>query len=143
MESCFSLVDIFGEHAMNAIQVPYDVLTLDEVADYLRLPKKTVERQATIGQLPARRIEHTWRFLKSAVDDWLRGQNNRTTLLQQAGALIDDKSLLALRVYSDTFGMFQDDSTFEEFVAEVNLNRQEKNQLEAVENENFETIALG
>lgn len=82
---------------MNAVPIPYDVLTLDEVADYLRLPRETVERQATKGQLPARRIEDTWRFLKSAVDDWLRSQDNRLILLQQAGALADDDSLSTLR----------------------------------------------
>jgi excisionase family DNA binding protein len=75
------------------MQITHDVLTLDEVADYLRLPIETVERQANRGQLPARRIEDTWRFLKSAVDDWLRSQDNRVILLQ----LADDESLSALR----------------------------------------------
>ena len=79
------------------MQITHDVLTLAEVADYLRLPIETVERQANRGQLPARRIEDTWRFLKSAVDDWLRSQDNRVILLQQAGALADDESLSALR----------------------------------------------
>ena len=31
--------------------------------------------------------------------------------------------------YADTFGAFRDDPTFAEFVAEVNLYRQEQNQL--------------
>ncbi len=66
------------------------VLTLEEVADYLRLPPETVERQAARGRLPGRRIEDTWRFLKAAVDDWLRGQDDRIILLQQAGVLQDD-----------------------------------------------------
>jgi len=66
------------------------VLTLEEVADYLRLPRETVERQAAHGRLPGRRIEDTWRFLKAAIDDWLRGQGNRAVLLQQAGALHSD-----------------------------------------------------
>lgn len=79
------------------MQITHAVLTLDEVADYLRLPIETVERQANRGQLPARRIEDTWRFLKSAVDDWLRSQDSRIILLQQAGALADDESLSALR----------------------------------------------
>lgn len=82
---------------MQTLQIPYEVLTLDEVADYLRLPKETVERQAAKGQLPARRIEDTWRFLRSAVDDWLRSQDNRVILLQQAGALADDETLAAVR----------------------------------------------
>jgi excisionase family DNA binding protein len=77
--------------------IQYEVLTIEEVADYLRLPVATVERQAQKGQLPARRIEDTWRFLKSAIDDWLRSQDSRTLLLQQAGALANDESLVGIR----------------------------------------------
>lgn len=74
-----------------------DVLTLEEVANYLRLPQEVIEKQATKGQLPGRRIEDTWRFLKTAIDDWLRSQDSRAILLQQAGALADDPSLAELR----------------------------------------------
>lgn len=82
---------------MTTSQSVYDVLTLDEVADYLRLPTETIERQARQGALPARRIEDSWRFLKSAIDDWLRSQDSRLVLLQQAGALADDELLPELR----------------------------------------------
>jgi len=81
---------------MSQFMMP-DVLTLDEVADYLRLPKEAIERQAVQGQLPGRRIEDTWRFLKAAVDDWLRSHDSRTILLQQAGVLADDDTLSKLR----------------------------------------------
>ncbi len=74
-----------------------DVLTLEEVADYLRLPKETVERQATQGQIPGRQIEDTWRFLKAAINDWLRSHDSRVILLQQAGALAADDTLPKLR----------------------------------------------
>ena len=74
-----------------------DVLTLEEVANYLRLPQEVIEKQAAKGQLPGRRIEDTWRFLKTAIDDWLRSQDSRAVLLQQAGTLADDPSLAELR----------------------------------------------
>jgi excisionase family DNA binding protein len=73
------------------------VLTLEEVAAYLRLPEETVKRQAAKGYIPGRCIETTWRFLKAAIDEWLRSQDNRTILLQQAGALADDDTLPTLR----------------------------------------------
>jgi len=73
-----------------------EVLTLEEAAGYLRLPEEAIEREAAMGHIPARRIEDTWRFLKAALDDWLRGQDSRTVLLQQAGALADDETLDAL-----------------------------------------------
>jgi excisionase family DNA binding protein len=80
----------------DSINAP-EVLTVDEVAIYLRLPKETIIRQAMQGVLPGRQIEDTWRFLKAAIDDWLRSHDSRTLLLQQAGALADDESLSTLR----------------------------------------------
>ena len=74
-----------------------DVLTLDEVARYLRLPKKTVERQASQGRIPGRRIEESWRFLKKAIDHWLESHDSRDILLYQAGAMEDDENLDELR----------------------------------------------
>ncbi len=82
---------------MNPTMTVPDVLTLEEVAGYLRLSKETVERQAIQGQIPARRIEDTWRFLRAAIDDWLRSQDSRLILLGQAGALVDDETLADLR----------------------------------------------
>ncbi len=49
-----------------------NVLTLKEVADYLKIPEDKIEKQALRGIIPGRRIEHEWRFLKTAIDDWLR-----------------------------------------------------------------------
>ncbi len=79
-----------------AVSVP-DILTLEEAANYLRLPKETIERQATRGQIPGRRIEDTWRFLRAAIDDWLRSHDSRTILLQQARAMATDETLPELR----------------------------------------------
>lgn len=82
---------------MSQTTITAEVLTLEEVAHYLRLPKETIERQAVRGQIPGWRIEDTWRFLKAAIDDWLRSHDNRTILLQQAGALAEDENLTELR----------------------------------------------
>ena len=81
---------------MNHVIKKREVFTLEEVARYLRLPKDTIVRQAAQGTIPGRQIEDTWRFLKAAIDDWLRSYDSRTLLLQQAGALTEDESLPAL-----------------------------------------------
>jgi excisionase family DNA binding protein len=66
------------------------VLTIEEVAVYLRIPEEVVLQEAAQGHLPGRKIADTWRFLKDAIDDWLRTQDSRAILLNQAGALSDD-----------------------------------------------------
>ena len=70
-----------------------EVLTIEEVADYLRLPEEVVLQEVAEGHLPGRKIADTWRFLKAAIDDWLRTQDSRSILLNQSGALADDNSL--------------------------------------------------
>jgi excisionase family DNA binding protein len=74
-----------------------DILTLEEASLYLRLPVETVVSQAIKGNIPGRKIENDWRFLKVAVDDWLRSKSSRQVLLNQSGALADDDSLEILR----------------------------------------------
>ncbi|MEO8496170.1 MAG: helix-turn-helix domain-containing protein [Planctomycetota bacterium] len=82
---------------MSQIVANYEVLTLEEAASYLRVAPEAAEQLATHGGIPARRIRNEWRFLRSALDEWLRGPDYKQTLLGQAGALKDDSSLDALR----------------------------------------------
>jgi excisionase family DNA binding protein len=81
---------------MDRVTIP-DVLTLEEASSYLRLSIETVASQALKGNIPGRKIENDWRFLRSAIDDWLRSKNSSSILLAQAGALADDDSLEQLR----------------------------------------------
>jgi excisionase family DNA binding protein len=74
-----------------------EVLTLDEAAEYLRVPAASLQALAEQGAVPARCINAEWRFLRAAIDDWLRGRNALTSLIRQAGALAHDESLAALR----------------------------------------------
>ncbi len=80
-----------------------EVLTIEEVANYLRLPEEIVLQEASQGHLPGRKIADTWRFLKAAIDDWLRTQDSRAILLNQSGALADDEELddLLEKIYQD------------------------------------------
>ncbi|MEM7538311.1 MAG: helix-turn-helix domain-containing protein [Chloroflexota bacterium] len=58
---------------MSQPSIGSDILTLDEVATYLRLPEDMVEQEAKSGLIPGRKIGDTWRFLRNAVDAWLWG----------------------------------------------------------------------
>ncbi len=73
------------------------VLTLEEAAEYLRIGPDVLERQAIEGRIPARQIDGSWRFLRAAMEEWLRTESGRITLLRQAGALADDASLPQVR----------------------------------------------
>lgn len=44
------------------------MMTLPEVAEYLRLSKDTVYRMANTGKLPGSKVGNQWRFRKEDVD---------------------------------------------------------------------------
>ena len=54
----------------------HDLMTLDEVAAYLRLSRDTVYRMAQTGNLPASKVGVQWRFRKADVDQWLEANKN-------------------------------------------------------------------
>lgn len=49
------------------------VMTAREVSDLLRLPLSTVYYLARRGELPARRLGRTWRFLRPRLEELLGG----------------------------------------------------------------------
>ena len=54
------------------------LITLDEVATYLRLSKDTVYRMAQSGKIPASKVGTQWRFRRSDVEAWLEQNKNVT-----------------------------------------------------------------
>jgi excisionase family DNA binding protein len=54
-----------------------EVLTVQDVAAYLKLPISTVYRLACRGDLPCQKVGRQWRFQKAALDEWFRGATAR------------------------------------------------------------------
>ncbi|MGH7826998.1 MAG: helix-turn-helix domain-containing protein [Candidatus Binatia bacterium] len=52
------------------------LLTVKQVADYLKIDKFTVYRLVTQGKLPAYKVGSQWRFNKKLLDRWLRQNLN-------------------------------------------------------------------
>ncbi|MCC7406411.1 MAG: helix-turn-helix domain-containing protein [Bdellovibrionales bacterium] len=50
-----------------------EVLTLDELSDYLKLSKSTTYKLVQEGVIPGQKVGKHWRFLKSVVDEYLKG----------------------------------------------------------------------
>ncbi len=47
-----------------------DIMTLEEVADYLRLKPQTIYTWAQEKKIPAAKLGKEWRFRKSLIDKW-------------------------------------------------------------------------
>jgi excisionase family DNA binding protein len=85
-----------GRESSSKDTTPRSVLTLSEVAEYLRLPQGTIMELVNQQGLPGRQIGSEWRFLRSAVDDWLRtplSKSSKEALLTIAGNWKDDPHL--------------------------------------------------
>lgn len=58
--------------SVSAIGLTQDeVMTAREVADLLKMPVSTIYELARRGELPARRLGRTWRFLRPRLEELL------------------------------------------------------------------------
>ena len=50
------------------------VLTVDEAAEYLRIPKSSLYKLAQEGKIPCQKVGRHWRFHREAIYYWIKGQ---------------------------------------------------------------------
>ena len=51
-----------------------EILTLKEVAEYLKLAEKTAYRLAAEGKLPGFKVGGSWRFKREDIEIWISKQ---------------------------------------------------------------------
>ncbi len=59
--------------------MPSEVMTVEELAEYLKLDPQTIYRRFRRGQLPGVRIGRAIRFKRDVIDNWLRVTSYRWT----------------------------------------------------------------
>jgi len=52
-----------------------EIFTLDEVAAYLKVGKRTVYRLAAARKIPAFKVGGAWRFSRTEIDRWIKKQS--------------------------------------------------------------------
>lgn len=77
-----------------------EMMTLQEVADYLRVTNKTISRLLKANSIPASKIGRQWRFDKALLDNWLR---NKTSYQRLNILVVDDEESIRM-VFRDTLG---------------------------------------
>jgi excisionase family DNA binding protein len=50
------------------------LLSVDEVADYLKIPKSTLYKMCSEREIPCAKIGKHWRFDKKVIDEWFVGK---------------------------------------------------------------------
>ncbi len=56
----------------------HEILTIKEVADYLKVTERTIYRLAAGKQIPAFKVGGSWRFARVEIDSWIRQQSAAT-----------------------------------------------------------------
>ncbi len=105
------------------------LMTLQEVADYLRVTKKTIYRLLRQGKIPATKVGQLWRFDTAAIDNWLQ-QNSAQA---KANILVVDDEEIVRSLFKSTLGESGHRVTTAEAAAEG---------LELVKQQDFDLVFL-
>ena len=52
-----------------------EILTIKEVAEYLKVTDRTIYRLAGARKIPAFKVGGTWRFSRTDINEWIRRQS--------------------------------------------------------------------
>ena len=61
---------------MPAAKTEGEILTLKELAEYLKVTERTIYRLAGAKKIPAFKVGGTWRFSRADIDAWIKRQSS-------------------------------------------------------------------
>ena len=65
--------------------MPEDILTIREVADYLKVTERTLYRLVQDGKLPAFKVGNSWRFRREDLERWISERSRGTDTNREDG----------------------------------------------------------
>ena len=54
-----------------------DIMTIREVAEYLKIAEKTAYRLAAEGELPGFKVGGSWRFQRNEIGKWIKDKQSK------------------------------------------------------------------
>lgn len=106
-----------------------ELMTLSEMADYLRFTKKTIYRLLEGNRIPAIKVGRKWRFDKDTIDEWLQ----ENSVGRKASILVvDDEEIIQALIKE----------TVEELGHRVALAGTGSKALELVKQQDFDLVFL-
>ena len=70
---CFLTGVLYMDHKLG------DVLTIEELSAYLKIPESTLYKIVREGKIPSQKVGRHWRFRKEAIDNWLDQMGSKGT----------------------------------------------------------------
>lgn len=68
-------IDTFDPVLRLKITMESEILTIKEVAEYLKVNERTIYRLANKGKIPAFRVGNNWRFERAKIAQWIQQQS--------------------------------------------------------------------
>ena len=53
-----------------------DILTIKELAEYLKLNEKTAYRLVSEGKIPGFKVGGSWRFQRAEIQNWIKAKSS-------------------------------------------------------------------
>ena len=75
MNEALSTATVFQSNGVSSADG--EILTVMDVARFLRVPKSTVYKLARLGELPASKIGKHWRFLRRDIHQWMHSRSSQ------------------------------------------------------------------
>ncbi len=72
-----------------------DILTIEEVAKYLRVSERTVYDWAQKGEIPSGKIGTVWRFKKTEIEKWVNDRLSSNSRNQDADVTVQVKNIIS------------------------------------------------
>ncbi len=69
----------------NESTISHEVMSVRELADFLRISVHTAYRLAEQGKLPGRKVGKHWRFHRDVIIEWLATHREEDALYSSAG----------------------------------------------------------
>ena len=71
------LLDKMAEIIYNTLMVNGNLMTIEDLADYLKVTRRTIYDWLKHNKIPALKLVGQWRFKKDKIDDWLEAQQSQ------------------------------------------------------------------
>jgi excisionase family DNA binding protein len=68
------IVEYFTGEPYGGVRMPEEILTIREVAEFLKVTERTIYRLAADSQIPAFKVGGSWRFRKAELIHWMGEQ---------------------------------------------------------------------
>ncbi|MFQ6122910.1 MAG: response regulator [Dehalococcoidales bacterium] len=105
------------------------LMTVEELASYLRVTEKTIYRLLRRGSIPATKVGHQWRFNKTSIDKWLQ----QNSVGAKANILVVDDEEAIRTLFKETL---------EELGHSVRVAKTGSQALKLLEQQDFDLVFL-